>query len=46
MENICLRYFWMCREIRTVLSSMQRDFVAKFDTKYGRPASSHQRSHR
>ena len=26
MENICLRYFWMCSERRTVLSSMQHDF--------------------
>ena len=26
MENIFLRYFWMCSERRTVLSSMQRDF--------------------
>ena len=42
MENIFWRYFWMCSERRTVLSSMQRDFLAKLRTKCGRPASSHQ----
>ena len=41
MENICLRYFWMCSERMTVLSSMQHDFFAKFLTKCGRPALSY-----
>ena len=31
MENIFLRYFWMCSERGTVLSSMQRDFSLNFD---------------
>ena len=31
MENICWRYFWMCNERRTVLLSMQRDFVGGRD---------------
>ena len=30
MENIFLSYFWMYSERRTVLSSKQHDFFAKF----------------
>ena len=46
MGNIFWRYFWMRSERRTVLSSMQRDFCEKFKKKFGRPASSHQRSYK